>query len=243
MENPDTARAVAWLSRDPLLYMDMLEQLRMGEKLLYAGEDGVLLYCAPCGAYMLAGRDADAALRITRGLPRAPLFVAHRMDCVPALMEHFSYKRKMACYQSVYLAQEPPAVPDVCEIRPLSREHLGFVRAHYSNPGDWGEYLGARLDAGVLFGAWADGALAGFVGLHDEGSIGMLEVLPEFRRRGIAHALQAFMAGRLMEAGRVPFAQVEVDNAASLALQKKLGFSLCETPLCWLMDRTASSEQ
>ena len=53
------------------------------------------------------------------------------------------------------------------------------------------EYVEDRLKAGVIFGAFVDGRLAGFVGEHHEGSMGMLEVVPEFRRRGIAQALEA----------------------------------------------------
>ncbi|MFR8333203.1 MAG: hypothetical protein ACLU9S_13295 [Oscillospiraceae bacterium] len=40
------------------------------------------------------------------------------------------------------------------------------------------EYVEDRLKAGVIFGAFADGRLAGFVGEHHEGGMGMLEVFP-----------------------------------------------------------------
>ncbi|MFQ7452543.1 MAG: GNAT family N-acetyltransferase [Flavonifractor plautii] len=36
-----------------------------------------------------------------------------------------------------------------------------------------------------MLGAFVDGTLAGFAGFHGEGSIGLLEVLPAYRRRGL----------------------------------------------------------
>lgn len=46
-----------------------------------------------------------------------------------------------------------------------------------------------RLRAGVMLGAFLRDRPAGFIGLHEEGSMGMPEVLPEFRRMGVARAL------------------------------------------------------
>ena len=43
------------------------------------------------------------------------------------------------------------------------------------------DYVAERLAAGAMTGAFLDGVLAGFIGIHEEGSIGMLEVLPAYR--------------------------------------------------------------
>ena len=49
--------ALAYLSRNKPLYMNMLEVLRRGSaELLYAGEDGVLLYDREVKAHMLSAR-------------------------------------------------------------------------------------------------------------------------------------------------------------------------------------------
>ena len=51
-------------------------------------------------------------------------------------------------------------------------------------------YVTERLRAGVMIGAFVDGRLAGFAGIHSEGSMGMLEVFEPFRRQGIGYALE-----------------------------------------------------
>ena len=40
----------------------------------------------------------------------------------------------------------------------------------------------------VMHGAFQKGELLGFIGMHSEGSVGMLEVLPQHRRKGAATA-------------------------------------------------------
>jgi tRNA (guanine37-N1)-methyltransferase len=74
----------------------------------------------------------------------------------------------------------------------------------------------------------------GFIGKHAEGSMGLLEVLPENRRQGLARTLESFLIDRELREGNLPYCQVFRDNAASLALQKKLGLQLAEGLVIWL---------
>ena len=61
-----------------------------------------------------------------------------------------------------------------------------------------------------------------------------LEVLPAFRRRGVATALMNSMANWCLERGFVPFSQIWMDNQASFALHRSLGWSLSPQPLYWV---------
>ena len=85
-----------------------------------------------------------------------------------------------------------------------------------------------------MFGIDAEGELAAFAGVHAEGSMGMLEVLPAYRRRGMGEALEAWLIGWMLERGRVPFCQIFDGNEASLRLQKKLGLKLASGRLYWV---------
>ena len=81
---------------------------------------------------------------------------------------------------------------------------------------------------------FVDGVLAGFAGFHDEGSIGLLEVLPEYRRRGLGEALLCAAVRLALERGQYAFGQVFTDNRPSLALQRKVGMTVSEDILYWL---------
>ena len=94
-------------------------------------------------------------------------------------------------------------------------------------------YLEGVADRGLL-GAFVEGEPAGFVEFHPEGSIGLLEVLPQYRRRGLGRLLELAAIRLALDRGQYAFGQVEVGNTASLALQKDLGLSASERTLFWL---------
>ena len=85
-----------------------------------------------------------------------------------------------------------------------------------------------------MFLGYKGALLAGFIGEHLEGSMGLLYVFPEFRRKGIATALEKYYIARTMEKGFVPFGQVEKDNKESLLLQKKLNMTQSEKLTIWM---------
>ena len=63
------------------------------------------------------------------------------------------------------MKKEPLPVPGPWEVRQLGREFLPVVVGHYHsypNP----KYLGERLDAGVMHGAFEGEELLGFIGMH-----------------------------------------------------------------------------
>ena len=104
---------------------------------------------------------------------------------------------------------------------------------HYGLADDDG-YVKERLGAGVVIGAFVDGELAGFTGIHSEGAMGMLEVFEPFRRRGIAYALEICQINRELAKGHTPYAQIFSDNEKSLALQKKTGLKISGGRVYWI---------
>ena len=227
--------ALKYLQKDRLLHIDMLEPLRLKEaRVLYAGEDGVLIYHVPGGIYMLSAATEESAAKITSMIGATPLMVLHQPFLKEELMRRFSLTHAMPCYQAAWMRDDPvPEQPDDADIRPLTMADLPIVLLHYTNIPDE-QYLRERLDAGML-GAYVGGKLAGFIGTHPEGSIGLLEVLPAYRRRGLALRLETAMMKRQQALGRVPYAQIKKGNEASVALHKKLGMEITQdAPLCWL---------
>ena len=133
------------------------------------------------------------------------------------------------------MKKEPLPVPGPWEVRQLGREFLPVVVGHYHsypNP----KYLGERLDAGVMHGAFEGEELLGFIGMHSEGSVGLLEVLPAHRRRGVASALLAYMTNWCLERGWTPFSKIYEGNTASEGLHQKLRWELSRQQLFWVMD-------
>lgn len=119
------------------------------------------------------------------------------------------------------------------EIRQLTMEHFPIVSSVYRTVDD-GDYVRDRIEKGAVYGAFSDGELAGFIGVHSEGSIGLLEVLPEYRRRGIAMALETWLSNRFIEHGMTPYGQIVTGNEGSCALQRRLGLCFAKETVFWL---------
>ena len=62
----------------------------------------------------------------------------------------------------------------------------------------------------------------------------MLEILPDYRRRGIGEALAIQATNRHLRLGLTPFSQIKAGNLASLAMQKKLGYTVSDELVCWI---------
>ena len=85
-----------------------------------------------------------------------------------------------------------------------------------------------------MYGAFLEGRQVGFVGIHDEGSLGMLFVEESFRGRGIGASLEAWAVNCMLEKGWIPYGHVAEGNEASARLQERLGFYKAEKSFWWL---------
>ena len=155
-------------------------------------------------------------------------------EAADAVQREFGLHAQEAYETLLYLQPSPPEVP-ACSIRPLTAEDSAEAARYYHLFDDPQPYLRGRAEAGALWGHFtAEGRLAGFLGIHSEGSMGMLEVVPEFRRHGIAQALEAALIRLHLERGWLPFCFVAPDNVPSLSLQAKLGLTNIHIPAIWL---------
>ena len=107
---------------------------------------------------------------------------------------------------------------------------------HLIGPEELTEAVRRKL---ILLG-YDQGRLAGFIGEHLEGSMGMLYVLPEYRHKGFGTALQTCLMARTMEKGAVPFGQVEKGNQNSLRLQEKIGMTRSDDLIVWMWGRSGA---
>lgn len=223
--------ALAYLQQDELLHMDMIEPIRRGHgDVLFAGKHGVLLLETNNHVYMLSADTPEMTELLLPMMEQPDLIVVHHDYEQDLATKRFHFTQTCPCYQVVYPKDETPIWGDV---RPLGVEYLQQVLERYrmhTEP----EEMRKHLQRGEIFGQFVEGNLAGFIGTHQEGAIGMLEVFPEYRRHGIGQNLIRYMARLWQGRGNVAFAQIVFDNQRSLKLQEKLGTKRSDTLLCWL---------
>lgn len=176
------------------------------------------------GVYLLACEDAEAGLELldrSVGMSCALLIVTNYALGMAAF-ERYGFLGKLACYQVAYFGEKPLPDPGLL-IRTAEESDLPLLIENYHliTP----EELRMVVERRSILLGYRDGQPVGFIGEHLEGSMGILFVFPEYRRRGFGTALQKALIARTMEQGRIPFGQVAEDNHASLCLQEKLGMT------------------
>lgn len=229
-------RLIKRLMKDKRNNIHFIESLRRGraEILYWEGED-ILLYDRSCSVCMISAASAEAGEKMLELAPDAVRsFVTSQEFLNEMVCRNGVYEVHNECYQLLYTQKNPLPVKHK-DIRRLAMEHLDYVSEHYS--GDSREYLETRIRRGAMYGAFAEDRLIGFMGMHSEGSLGLLYVEEAFRRQGIAVSLEAYCINRGLEKGWIPYGHVIVGNEASLALQEKLGLYRSDRTIWWLEKR------
>lgn len=235
------------LMKQKLLHIDMIELINRGRaQLLYFGQGQILLKDMEYEVYFHACFDLSALPPVEEwSLPmeQIPLVVLHQKEMIAYFEKHYGQHLECACYQAVYTRREKLPVrglyaPDLSRedgiyLRPLTLDDFSQVVSFYHGCCDE-TYLHARIAAGMLIGAFEKQTLTGFIGQHCEGSMGMLMVAPEYQRRKIAMMLETYLANKMLEQGKIPFAQVIIDNDHSMKLQEKLGLCMSKGEIFWM---------
>ena len=113
----------------------------------------------------------------------------------------------------------------------LDITYLEYILENYNSSE---EHIKERLNAGVMYGAFDEDRIIGFIGIHNEGSMGMLFVEEAYRKKGVGASLESYLINLQISNGLTPYCHIIEGNDKSLALQEKLGLYVADTPLWWI---------
>ncbi len=217
--------------KDEIAYIDLIEPLREGTaEVLLASEGGILIRIKDntlCCALFDGQALPDFAAVLVQG---DNAVCVHEGPLVPYLQAK-GLVYHLGCVQAVYTSKQVFSLSSELSIQVLGVEDLPIVLEQYTHADE--RYISERVASGGMRKAVVDGKLAAFIGRHAEGTIGMLEVLPAYRRRHIGEELEKAYINLLLEEGRIPYCHVDIHNTASLSLQKKLGMSFSSEYVHW----------
>lgn len=233
-----------YLRNDIISHIDMIDPLQRGMgKVIYDGKDGVVFQEKLSGIYFASMEDADKCLAILKPFP-ATAFAVHQEPVALALQELHHFPEYHPCHQYAYagksfeetqMADARIPMAGLEQVRLLGPEYQDIVNRHYDAMDD-PEYIGELMERRQLWGIFEKGELAGFIGQHLEGSMGLLEVLPQYRKRGYGKVLEVFLIRHVLAQGRQPFCQVFEGNDRSAGLQRRLGL-VCSPEKTWWLFR------
>lgn len=230
-----------FLEKDKVLNGEMLELISRNEaNILYSEEDGVLLMEKAIvdgyACYEMSAASEEAAVKMAGLISYRRGFdlMLHQNQFANAVKDCLGLEDKntLPCAVEIYMEKEAPALMNVAgiDIKPLTMADFNFVCKNYDSGS---EYIKDRIKYG-MFGAYDNGKCVGFIGFHHDGSIGLLEVIPQYRKRGIGKALMARVINRAMKENRIVFSHVVLGNDVSLAFHKSIGFTKIDSEVCWI---------
>jgi len=138
--------------------------------------------------------------------------------------ERFTCRWILSC-QRFYLPNRIEVSEPTLEISAISTADAEqiFTNSNYQTYTSV-SYIKEQIEGGPGVAYHSNDKLVGWALTHDDGAMGMLHVLDNFRRQGIAKALVVDLIRKIREMGNTPFTYVEPSNCASLELIKGLGF-------------------
>ena len=222
-----------FLNQDYLNNLDLIYAIDHGAKIIYFGNEGIMLKFGDM--YMLSLKDSDLGCQLLNDLDNCNMLAVHNDHYHDLIKEKFDLDQKIVAYQYGYLKNdvEIVKVPQI-EIRKIGMEYYDFIRQNYSTLVDE-KYLQSRIQTNVFIGAFDQDKIVGFAGIHDEGSIGFVEVIAKYRRKGIARMLETYMINEALKKNELIYLQVELENTVSMRFNEKLGFKRANDIITWYM--------
>lgn len=220
------------LSKKKRGHIHMMESLSRGRgEILYAEGENVLIYDRLCKICMMTVKSRELGEELLNLIPEDIEFVVISQEfMISVICERFTFQVYDECYLACFTRREALPVRHK-DIRMLEMDSLPYVSEHYSNSE---EYIKKHILTKALYGAYVDGKLVGFIGIHEDGSTGFLYVEEAYRRKGIGESLEAYCINRQRELGYTPYGYVVKGNEASLRLQERLGVYLSQDTIWWL---------
>lgn len=196
-------------------------------------ENGMLLQDT-CGVWMLRQPNEIICRRWLEKLDPEEIGIImvqgkKTMEIARELLGFFSVSR---CSEVVWPYEKAPELAKEVNFRLAKKSDLEWILKRYEmlEKNELEEYIAHHL----IWIAYKENEKIGFVGRHEEGSMGLLFVEKKFRNQGYAQIMEKFMIAQMLDQGLIPYADVFADNEASLSLQKKIGMKFLEEPVYWL---------
>ena len=225
------AKAIEVLEGAPMAAFPIREIARRGTGEVLFADEGCVLIETPTNLQYIFATNRPLSRRVMKAMTRPDtVLAALGPEVVRDAKRVIGFDEVNPCHLVVYERSEAPEAAFIRDIRVLNASYLEAVLEHYSHP----EYLvdgevEDMLRAGDMLGAFDGNRLVGYIGLHSDGSLGMLEVFPGHRREGWGRALEAAMINRQLERGMIPWGQIWPSNVPSIRLQESLGLTVYPT--------------
>ena len=227
-----------FLLHDPIRHAGILEVLRRGTAIIKEDDnDGIMVMDSISRITYIACKDTDKACSWYQShCPIKDLLCIYDENLKDRIMAEGTMEIMMECDQYAYVSDDlPPLSSSLC-VRAADQSDVPFILSIYDHLEEW--EIRMIIDDHHLWIGEENGKPVGMIGMHLEGSMGLLVILPEYRRCGYALTMESFLIHTIRKLGQICFTQVVKDNDASHYLQKKLGLKKDTCLQYWLVHQS-----
>lgn len=208
--------------------------VRQGTGTIVREDENGMLLKDQSGVWMLDQPDRSVCEKWLNDLDlrEAEMMMVHGEAAMEAACSLWKCMSVSRCHTFFWAEEKMPERKKTLRFEQAKPDNLDWIEKRYDllDKEELGQYIGH----GSIWIACKENTKVGFVGRHEEGSMGLLYVEEGFRRQGCAAIMEKFMIERMMGQGLIPYADVFDDNDASIALQKKIGMKRMKEPVYWL---------
>lgn len=135
---------------------------------------------------------------------------------------HYELEWILSCKKLVFKGQ---VMKESDDLLPLTVEDAAYIQDN-NDYGDYTDvaYIKTRIEKGIGLKLVKDDIIIGWILTHDDGAIGFMKVLEDYRNQGYAKLLTQGIINQLHQEGKEAFVHIEKDNIKSLNLAQSSGF-------------------
>ena len=216
-----------YISKDPVSYIHISELLQRNHTIIYASDNGFIIHDDKVDFIYISFSDVDEMKEVL-----SKHHYDHYLAYDKEIVEYFNDVGKTTnLTQWAYLKNDRFDL-SAYDIRKLGLEYLDLINKEYKALGPGEDNKDALINGEVL-GIFENNELAGIIGRHPEGCMGMLKIFEKFRRKGYGEALEKAKINDLLDRHELILDEVVEGNDISTALQTKLGLTPGAKKIYW----------
>ncbi len=226
--------AIEYLEKNRLLHIAMLEAIRRGTaEIIEATEEGILLLDRNSNVHMTDADTREYGKYLIDKIEDCYQLVVCREDLIDYSVAKFGFTEIFKCRKVARFSREKVELNTDLRIVRADEPRLKLIKDFYHTiPPEEVDEISRR---GNLFCAFLGEEFVGFSGNHLDGSLGLLDIFPEYQGRGYGEQLERFMINYILGKGDVPYGEIVLGNVPSENLQRKLGFEISDEVISWLL--------
>lgn len=230
-------KALRYLEQDLYKNCDLIDMIKIySHKInyIYVEDNGVCFTIPLDNITCVSTDNKEISSKIASKINKMNNCICKTIHDKDIFSNKFKFDYIDECYQVIFNKNEDnTSLPENYSLKKLNKSHIDFIVNNYSGTTNYGE-ISSLMELFKFYGIFnEDNEIAGFVGKHQDGEIGFLEVLEKYRRKGFATKLLNQIIEDTINDGLIAYSQVKINNTASIKLHKQFNCNFCPTTVFW----------